>query len=139
MCPRLCCSSSSPQDLTRPTDVVSSDCQVEFSYPPLMPDEGHDSNVLPEEWRYLPFLALPDGAHNYQEGRTSPSFCFWTTKKANIAEKLSLSLCDFSLTLTEQTSDPGLGQGLCSGSGSCCTGALMALTASVPRTFHENF
>uniref|UniRef100_A0A8C6SLE9 AVL9 homolog (S. cerevisiase) n=1 Tax=Neogobius melanostomus TaxID=47308 RepID=A0A8C6SLE9_9GOBI len=31
-------------------------CQVEFSYPPLVPD-----------WRYLPFLALPDGAHNYQE------------------------------------------------------------------------
>ncbi|XP_044310692.1 late secretory pathway protein AVL9 homolog [Varanus komodoensis] len=42
-------------------------CQVEFSYPPLIPGEGHDSNVLPEEWKYLPFLALPDGAHNYQE------------------------------------------------------------------------
>ncbi|KAM3592927.1 uncharacterized protein V6R79_001936 [Siganus canaliculatus] len=42
-------------------------CQVEFSYPPLMPDEGHDSNLLPEQWKYLPFLALPDGAHNYQE------------------------------------------------------------------------
>uniref|UniRef100_A0A3P9LPS5 AVL9 homolog (S. cerevisiase) n=1 Tax=Oryzias latipes TaxID=8090 RepID=A0A3P9LPS5_ORYLA len=42
-------------------------CQVEFSYPPLMPDEGHDSSLVPEEWRYLPFLALPDGAHNYQE------------------------------------------------------------------------
>lgn len=42
-------------------------CQVEFSYPPLMPGEGHDSNLLPEEWKYLPFLALPDGAHNYQE------------------------------------------------------------------------
>ncbi|XP_074477580.1 late secretory pathway protein AVL9 homolog [Sebastes fasciatus] len=42
-------------------------CQVEFAYPPLMPDEGHDSNLLPEEWKYLPFLALPDGAHNYQE------------------------------------------------------------------------
>lgn len=36
-----------------------------------MADEGHDSNVLPGEWRYLPFLALPDGAHNYQEGRNS--------------------------------------------------------------------
>lgn len=36
-----------------------------------MPDEGHDSNVLPDEWKYLPFLALPDGAHNYQEGRES--------------------------------------------------------------------
>ncbi|KAM6900403.1 late secretory pathway protein AVL9 homolog [Xenentodon cancila] len=42
-------------------------CQVEFSYPPLVPHEGHDSNLLPEEWKYLPFLALPDGAHNYQE------------------------------------------------------------------------
>ncbi|XP_041717526.2 late secretory pathway protein AVL9 homolog [Coregonus clupeaformis] len=42
-------------------------CQVEYSYPPLIPDEGHDSNNLPEEWKYLPFLALPDGAHNYQE------------------------------------------------------------------------
>ncbi|XP_028289769.1 late secretory pathway protein AVL9 homolog [Gouania willdenowi] len=42
-------------------------CQVEFSYPPLLPDEGHDSGLLPEEWKYLPFVALPDGAHNYQE------------------------------------------------------------------------
>ncbi|XP_037550213.1 late secretory pathway protein AVL9 homolog [Nematolebias whitei] len=42
-------------------------CQVEFSYPPLLPNEGHDSNLLPEEWKYLPFLSLPDGAHNYQE------------------------------------------------------------------------
>ncbi|XP_021079425.1 late secretory pathway protein AVL9 homolog isoform X2 [Mesocricetus auratus] len=42
-------------------------CQVEFSYPPLIPGDGHDSHALPEEWKYLPFLALPDGAHNYQE------------------------------------------------------------------------
>ncbi|XP_074055055.1 late secretory pathway protein AVL9 homolog isoform X3 [Macrotis lagotis] len=42
-------------------------CQVEFSYPPLISGEGHDSHTLPEEWKYLPFLALPDGAHNYQE------------------------------------------------------------------------
>ncbi|XP_031439468.1 late secretory pathway protein AVL9 homolog [Clupea harengus] len=42
-------------------------CQVEYSYPPIMPDEGHDSSALPEEWKYLPFLALPDGAHNFQE------------------------------------------------------------------------
>ncbi|XP_063089934.1 late secretory pathway protein AVL9 homolog isoform X2 [Cavia porcellus] len=41
--------------------------QVEFSYPPLIPGDGHDSHTLPEEWKYLPFLALPDGAHNYQE------------------------------------------------------------------------
>ncbi|KAM4705667.1 late secretory pathway protein AVL9 homolog [Rhinophrynus dorsalis] len=42
-------------------------CQVEFSYPPLIPGEAHDSHILPEEWKYLPFLALPDGAHNFQE------------------------------------------------------------------------
>ncbi|KAM4687985.1 late secretory pathway protein AVL9 homolog [Discoglossus pictus] len=42
-------------------------CQVEFSYPPLIPGEAHDSHLLPEEWKYLPFLALPDGAHNFQE------------------------------------------------------------------------
>ncbi|XP_075068699.1 late secretory pathway protein AVL9 homolog [Mixophyes fleayi] len=42
-------------------------CQVEFSYPPLISGEGHDSHILPEEWKYLPFLALPDGAHNFQE------------------------------------------------------------------------
>uniref|UniRef100_UPI00358EEF48 late secretory pathway protein AVL9 homolog n=1 Tax=Myxine glutinosa TaxID=7769 RepID=UPI00358EEF48 len=42
-------------------------CQVEFSYPPLVPGESHDSKKLPDEWKYLPFLALPDGAHNYQE------------------------------------------------------------------------
>ncbi|CAN2389622.1 cell migration [Pristimantis euphronides] len=42
-------------------------CQVEFSYPPLIPGEGYDSPILPAEWKYLPFLALPDGAHNFQE------------------------------------------------------------------------
>ncbi|KAM8882209.1 late secretory pathway protein AVL9 homolog [Synchiropus picturatus] len=42
-------------------------CQVEFSFPPLLPEQGHDSSLLPEEWKYLPFLALPDGAHNFQE------------------------------------------------------------------------
>ncbi|XP_053570415.1 late secretory pathway protein AVL9 homolog isoform X2 [Bombina bombina] len=42
-------------------------CQVEFSYPPLIPGDSHDSHSLPEEWKYLPFLALPDGAHNFQE------------------------------------------------------------------------
>ncbi|XP_049605978.1 late secretory pathway protein AVL9 homolog [Syngnathus scovelli] len=66
-----------PQDVDEPRGPVlhivvvgfhhKKGCQVEFSYPPLMPHEGHDSNMLPEEWKYLPFLALPDGAHNYQE------------------------------------------------------------------------
>ena len=33
--------------------------QVEFSYPEL--------NPLPEEWKTLSSLAMPDGAHNYQQ------------------------------------------------------------------------
>ncbi|XP_023671996.2 late secretory pathway protein AVL9 homolog [Paramormyrops kingsleyae] len=41
--------------------------QVEFSYPPLASQDGSERGALPEEWKYLPFLALPDGAHNYQE------------------------------------------------------------------------
>ncbi|KAL0619166.1 Late secretory pathway protein AVL9-like protein [Plecturocebus cupreus] len=47
--------------------LLASGLLVEFSYPPLIPGDGHDSHTLPEEWKYLPFLALPDGAHNYQE------------------------------------------------------------------------
>lgn len=73
-------SAVSPQVNSRSAHLVSFDRQVEFSYPPLMPDEGHDSNVLPEEWRYLPFLALPDGAHNYQEGRKSLNLHFLAAK-----------------------------------------------------------
>lgn len=69
------------EERSRRADVVSSACQVEFSYPPLMPEQGHDSNVLPDEWRYLPFLALPDGAHNYQEGRNPTNVCSWAAKK----------------------------------------------------------
>ncbi|XP_076821075.1 late secretory pathway protein AVL9 homolog [Clavelina lepadiformis] len=42
-------------------------CQVEFSHPPLVDGESADSHLVPEEWKYLPFLALPDGAHNYME------------------------------------------------------------------------
>ncbi|KAJ8935962.1 hypothetical protein NQ314_012554 [Rhamnusium bicolor] len=39
-------------------------CQVEFSFPPLVP--GHP-NECPPGWKYLPTLALPDGSHNYDE------------------------------------------------------------------------
>ena len=42
-------------------------CQVEFSYPPLVEGDEQNSTNLPEEWKCLPFLALPDGAHNYDE------------------------------------------------------------------------
>ncbi|KAI1299283.1 Late secretory pathway protein AVL9 -like protein [Halotydeus destructor] len=51
-------------------------CQIDYSYPPLrvseekLPEreekEGVKStNCLPDEWRTLPSLALPDGAHNH--------------------------------------------------------------------------
>jgi hypothetical protein len=46
---------------------------VEFSYPPLHTSDGEDveqqsiTNLLPAEWRFLPYLALPDGCHNYDE------------------------------------------------------------------------
>nr|XP_032807148.1 late secretory pathway protein AVL9 homolog [Petromyzon marinus] len=40
-------------------------CQVEFSHPQIKDDNGGRS--LPEEWQHLPYLALPDGAHNYLE------------------------------------------------------------------------
>jgi len=43
--------------------------QVEYSYPPLIPGRPVNSSECPEEWKHLPSLALPDGAHNYTEGR----------------------------------------------------------------------
>ncbi|XP_044755831.1 late secretory pathway protein AVL9 homolog [Coccinella septempunctata] len=39
-------------------------CQVEFSFPPLVPD---CPNECPPGWKYLPTLALPDGSHNFDE------------------------------------------------------------------------
>uniref|UniRef100_A0A1I8J4S2 UDENN domain-containing protein n=1 Tax=Macrostomum lignano TaxID=282301 RepID=A0A1I8J4S2_9PLAT len=41
--------------------------QLEYCYPPLFPGQGHDASELPEEWQNLPYLALPDGAHNYEQ------------------------------------------------------------------------
>ena len=47
---------------------------VEFSHPPLQiatqqASKEHNSitSLLPREWRCLPYLALPDGCHNYEE------------------------------------------------------------------------
>ncbi|XP_060083505.1 late secretory pathway protein AVL9 homolog [Ylistrum balloti] len=40
-------------------------CQVEFSYPPLIAGNEVDSHEVPEVWKHLPSLAIPDGAHNY--------------------------------------------------------------------------
>ena len=42
--------------------------QVDFSYPPLIEGHSSDSPETPAEWKHLPFLAVPDGAHNYLEG-----------------------------------------------------------------------
>ncbi|XP_070566717.1 late secretory pathway protein AVL9 homolog [Ptychodera flava] len=42
-------------------------CQVDFSYPPLIEGQALDSHEVPTQWKYLPFLALPDGAHNFTE------------------------------------------------------------------------
>ncbi|XP_022099015.1 late secretory pathway protein AVL9 homolog [Acanthaster planci] len=41
--------------------------QVDFSYPPLIEGQCSNSSDIPSEWKHLPFLALPDGAHNYLE------------------------------------------------------------------------
>ncbi|KAK4310949.1 hypothetical protein Pmani_017525 [Petrolisthes manimaculis] len=37
--------------------------QVEYAYPPL---EGSDGCDLPDLWRHVPSLCLPDGAHNHE-------------------------------------------------------------------------
>ncbi|XP_067934645.1 late secretory pathway protein AVL9 homolog isoform X2 [Watersipora subatra] len=42
-------------------------CQVEFAYPPLVEGTGEESGEVPLAWKYLPTLALPDGAHNYSK------------------------------------------------------------------------
>ncbi|RUS73088.1 hypothetical protein EGW08_019149 [Elysia chlorotica] len=42
-------------------------CQVEFSYPPLIEGNSYESHEIPEEWKHIPSLALPDGAHNYEK------------------------------------------------------------------------
>lgn len=42
-------------------------CQVEFSYPPLIEGNSYESHEIPDEWKHIPSLALPDGAHNYEK------------------------------------------------------------------------
>lgn len=43
--------------------------QVEYSYPPLIAGGEVDSHEVPPEWKNLPSLAVPDGAHNYIKGK----------------------------------------------------------------------
>lgn len=44
--------------------------EVEFLYPPLGKQRNSQSSILPSEWKFLPFLALPDGAHNCEQDTT---------------------------------------------------------------------
>ncbi|XP_077515438.1 late secretory pathway protein AVL9 homolog [Amblyomma americanum] len=44
--------------------------QLEYAYPPILGrgETGAQENQdLPDAWKHLPSLALPDGAHNYEE------------------------------------------------------------------------
>lgn len=45
--------------------------QVEFCYPdindPLLEKKKGEDIALPKQWHALPYLAMPDGAHNYEE------------------------------------------------------------------------
>ncbi|KAK7067151.1 late secretory pathway protein avl9 [Halocaridina rubra] len=61
--------------------------QVEYSYPPLTKDNSCD---LPEQWRHLPSLCLPDGASQSRGGHHI--FSFATSHKAR-------SNCIWSLLL----------------------------------------
>ena len=40
-------------------------CQVEYSWPPIIPENDSRSHELPAQWKHLPSLALPDGSHNF--------------------------------------------------------------------------
>ncbi|XP_025425138.1 late secretory pathway protein AVL9 homolog [Sipha flava] len=42
-------------------------CQVEYAYPPFTEDTTGDSTECPSVWKHLPYLALPDGSHNFDE------------------------------------------------------------------------
>ena len=44
---------------------------MEYSYPPLIAGNSVDSHDIPAEWKHLPSLALPDGAHRYDKGKTA--------------------------------------------------------------------
>jgi hypothetical protein len=41
-------------------------CQLEYAYPKLSRTDGNDDGLqLPNNWKHLPSLALPDGSHNH--------------------------------------------------------------------------
>ncbi|GMR40220.1 hypothetical protein PMAYCL1PPCAC_10415, partial [Pristionchus mayeri] len=45
-------------------------CQVEYAFPPLPGPADNGDHGLPTEWKSLPSLALPDGAHNVEQDTT---------------------------------------------------------------------
>lgn len=50
---------------------------MEYSYPPLVPGTDEESGEVPVEWKHLPTLALPDGAHNYSKGSSAKNLFLW--------------------------------------------------------------
>lgn len=47
---------------------------VEYSYPPINTTDSASASLtesLPQQWRSLPHIALPDGCHNYREGHVT--------------------------------------------------------------------
>ena len=49
--------------------------QVDYSYPPLISGGEVHSTETPKEWKNLPSLAIPDGAHNYVKGKKTNQNC----------------------------------------------------------------
>ncbi|VVC24814.1 Hypothetical protein CINCED_3A021565 [Cinara cedri] len=41
--------------------------KVEYAYPPFTEETPGDSTECPSAWKHLPYLALPDGSHNFDE------------------------------------------------------------------------
>ena len=56
--------------------------QVEFCYPPIdfkdpLADVKEGEIFIPKQWSALPYLAMPDGAHNYEDGWSRKYFIFF--------------------------------------------------------------
>lgn len=51
---------------------------MEYSYPTVSEGESLKGSDLPEPWKHLPTLALPDGAHNYEQGEFIIIFVFFS-------------------------------------------------------------
>ena len=53
-------------DLLKLLIIIQKGTLLEYSYPPLIEGQPHSSSALPVEWKSLPALALPDGAHHQE-------------------------------------------------------------------------